>query len=285
MIVVSFSRADSKEARHHTHFKEAEGEFSRLAPIIVQKAWSPIVWRGGQRKKDNFLSSDLVALDFDNGEWSIDDAKNFCLATNLQAIIATTKSHQLEKKTITGITQPAVDRFRLVLPTVATCTSLDDFEYTMRMLMDGIPCDASCKDGGRFYFPCKEVVWSCFDESSATGKVQWMSCPEEETEEFRYHEKDVVAKEHYRDATAIPHYLIKDMRYGVKSPGRHKALYMIGCELGRRGFTEREIMQMLTNYKSPLLEIDDAQRCVGNGIERISRGRGERQSGRGSSAY
>ena len=130
--------------------------FSDLALIIGTKVWSPIIWMDGNRKQDNFLRADFVALDFDDGELSLDEAKRIWCDSN--HIIATTKSHQKEKGN-----KRACDRFRVVLELSRSLNELKHYKETMRHLVDRYPCDPACKDGGRFFYPCTNVVSVCSD--------------------------------------------------------------------------------------------------------------------------
>lgn len=251
----------------HNNFLVAHGPFENTPNFINKKPWSPIVWHGGRRAKSNFLSASLVALDFDSGEWTLEDGIQYALAANLSTVIATTKSHRKEKNG-----QPACDRFRMVIAAEQT-TSLDDFEYTMKVFMTEVPCDKSCKDGGRFYFPCRELVWQKFDGNRA----KWLTCPYEETHEAKELAFGDVDPEDMRNLGALPHYVWTYIAYGSKTE-RHKAAYIVACEMANYGFTEPEILGLLVKHKSPLLNIgegkDDVRRCIANGAAKVEQRRG-----------
>ena len=125
--------------------------FAELAETIGTKVWSPILWMDGKRKQDNFLRADLVALDFDDGEMSLEEACRIWCDTN--HIIATTKSLGLSKGG-----KPACDRFRVILELSETISELKHYKETMRCLVNAYPCDPACKDGGRFFYPCRQIV-------------------------------------------------------------------------------------------------------------------------------
>ena len=46
----------------------------RIAKGMSHCVWSPIIWKEGERLQKNFLSCEWAALDFDNGEMSLEEA-------------------------------------------------------------------------------------------------------------------------------------------------------------------------------------------------------------------
>lgn len=240
--------------------------YSMQHTIVKPQVWSPIVWKGGQREKAAFESCSLVALDFDSGEWSLDDAMQYVQHIGCAALVATTKSHRKPK--ISGAKKlPPCDRFRLVMA-ADPCTSLDDYEYTMRQYVAALPADKSCVDGARYYFPCSEVAW--YQDGS---RVSWLECPWDETAEA----KEMAFggpcdPEDYRNLWSLPYYIDAYILYGALEE-RHKKAYIVGCELARRGFQPFEIMQLLHAKKSPLLNIgegkDHVGRCIENACKRV----------------
>jgi hypothetical protein len=261
-ITVSFSRNAGFNPRDHNDFLVAHGPFQNVPNFLTKRAWSPVVFKDGRRKRANFLSSSLVALDFDSGEWSCGDAVKYAELHNYMAVVATTKSHSVAKDG-----KPACDRFRLVIAAEKT-TSLDDYEYTMKRFMFETPADKACKDGGRFFFPCKSVYWTKFEGTLA----QWSPCPYEDTAAGREEAYGTVDEDDMRNLVTLPHYVWTYIVRGAASE-RHKAAYMVACELTKRGFTEEEIMTLLKRHRSPLLDIgegkDHVSRCIWNGAARV----------------
>lgn len=121
-----------------------------ISEVICKHAWSPIIWKGGNRKKINFLRCDYLVLDFDDGTPTMEDAADkFCEYAH---IIAPTKSHQKEKDG-----KPACDRFRLIVPFAEPVTDRARYEYTAAMITKKVGADKSVKDGGRFFWPCTTI--------------------------------------------------------------------------------------------------------------------------------
>jgi hypothetical protein len=106
--------------------------------------YSAIEWQGGVRNQDNFISANLVILDFDENVTlsSIHDTFK-----DYKFITATTKSHQIKKGD-----KPAEDRFRLVLFSDVDLKELDEFKRVMQYMVEKFNADRACKDGARFYY-------------------------------------------------------------------------------------------------------------------------------------
>lgn len=133
----------------------------QLASTICQSAWSPFLFRpdeSGQmhRHNDRFLETSLMTFDIDEG-LSLAEAQERC--KNDAVIIATTKSHQVEKQS-GRIVKPACDRFRVILLLNRTISSREEYEANWREQAKRLGnVDDQCKDLCRFYFPCREVVY------------------------------------------------------------------------------------------------------------------------------
>lgn len=128
-----------------------------LAQVICHYTWSPIIFNEEHRKAKNFLYADLCVLDIDNDKpelpiCTIEDIKReFC---DCKMIIGTTKSHQISKNG-----KPPQDRFRVILQFDRRVTSRGEYQATMESMMRLFDfLDDSCKDAGRQFFPCKQIV-------------------------------------------------------------------------------------------------------------------------------
>ena len=132
---------------------------------VIKNDWSPIVWAQGKRKKDNFISCELLVLDVDNDDETIlclEAAKNYLEQHGLSYIIALSRSHQKEKG------GKVRDRFRIIIPLEDPILDADAYEEFYRCITTklgemGIFVDTSCKDGGRFFFASPNVYSECFD--------------------------------------------------------------------------------------------------------------------------
>ncbi len=133
----------------------------QLESIICQSAWSPFLFEPDEsgrmhRHNNSFLETSLMTFDIDEG-LSLAEALDRC--KNDAVIIATTKSHQVEK--VSGKTiKPPCDRFRVILFLERPIISKEEYEATWKAQAKRIgSVDDQCKDLCRFYFPCREVVF------------------------------------------------------------------------------------------------------------------------------
>ena len=127
-----------------------EYSFDYISKALTKYVWSPIKFDGGIRLEKHFLGTIFCALDFDSPattlEWALETFKEHT------HIIGTTKSHQKEKNGIT------CDRFRVVLMFEDLVTDLPLYKYNMEKMILKHKADRACKDGARFFYPCKEIV-------------------------------------------------------------------------------------------------------------------------------
>lgn len=120
-----------------------------LAEIIVQHSWTAGVFKDNYRTKANFISTDIIGLDFDDS-LGLNEAQ--ILFANYKHIIATTRNHQKEKNGV------VCDRFRVILKLKYPITTQEQFTLTYMDLMKLYPTDPACKDASRMYYPCVEII-------------------------------------------------------------------------------------------------------------------------------
>jgi hypothetical protein len=152
LISYTLTPADPKKPHAYAAgFRVADlDDVKRLAVGISKFVWSGIIWKDGKRRQDHFLHSDWCVLDFDSPEMSLAEAiRIFC---DCRHIIGTTKSHLVNKGGI------QCDRFRVAIPWSRRITDLHEYRYNMGRMANAYPIDGQCKDGARYFFPCKEIV-------------------------------------------------------------------------------------------------------------------------------
>jgi hypothetical protein len=263
--MISVSKETAIRGDMHRYFFDVKEEsLEHLSQIITTSVWSPIVWNAGMRAKKNFKSAEYLALDFDDGKWTLACAEKWCKQNNFAYIIGTSKSHQKEKTTASGHRQPAVDRFRLVVPFETPLTDRQLYEYNMRKVMETVPCDPSCKDGGRFFFPCKKIY------SLRDG---YPFKPEKTIAEGDASPEEIVKLTHvrakrYATAGIIPAWILMSIKYGVETGGRHTQCYKIGAELYHYGYSIESITNLIISGPLKDIGVADARRAVSNGWHR-----------------
>jgi hypothetical protein len=249
-----------KEYLKYVNFKPANGEFKNIFNVVGKHSWSPIVYSDNYRISDNFKFSELIGLDFDDGALSLKEAIEWVKDNDFEAMIGTTKSHQVMKQLTIN------DRFRMIIRTSETCRDLNDYEYTLTKVIKETKADPSCKDAARFFYPCKNLELM----NHGKNRANWITTPFDETREYKQAVAAKIAKKEWRDMTKIAPAIWGHIMWGCRPPGRHKLCYIIGANLGLRGFTTDEIIKLMRDNKSPLLEIGvaDAARAVTNGSDR-----------------
>jgi len=226
----------SKSWRYSKGFitKEVHNYFE-LSQVILNHVWSPILWMDGRRKQDNFLSSDFMVLDFDDGETTLAQALEIWSDTN--HIIGSTKSHQVEKNGI------VCDRFRVILKLEKPATRLVDYRYTISKLIDQNDCDPACKDGGRFFYPCTTIVSVCntgFDEDLFVLQPHM----ERRMEETRKRERI-----DYLEHGDIPGWIEGALVKGVPKGSRNNKTYGITRALLDLGMAQANILDLILSSK------------------------------------
>ncbi|POB13869.1 primase-helicase family protein [Halobacteriovorax sp. DA5] len=138
--------------------KSADGKmvsisnFDDLKQIITTKQWSHGQFANDHRSKSNFLSTDFIVLDFDEGMTLADAIKEF---QDFNCLIGTTQSHQVPKNG-----NPSCDRFRVVLELSQRIHDAEIYENLYEEFLNRYPqADHLAKDAAKTWRPCKEIIY------------------------------------------------------------------------------------------------------------------------------
>jgi hypothetical protein len=124
-----------------TGWKASDSDTSmHFSAVITEFVWSPCLWRGGVRKKENFLGAYFCVLDFD-GETTLEQAHDIFLP--YVCLIGATKSHTPDKH-----------RFRVILVFERPITDVKKYEYNMHKYTEKFKSDPKAVDAARMFFPC-----------------------------------------------------------------------------------------------------------------------------------
>lgn len=230
-MMISISRAQATlDASKHTWFSQQEiKSLNEMQHFITHNVWSPIVWKGGQRKGVHFLYSDFLALDFDDGKWTIADAVEWLNEAEFSYVIGTTKSHQIAKGD-----KPACDRFRVLIPWHERITDSKTYYQNAQRITKMVPCDEKCKDTGRLFFPCNTIAAVKTDGFP----ILW-----------RPYEKPVYSQA-YKDQGLIPPWIARRIREGAIEGNRNNTCFVIAAGLSSNGFSESECIEAV--MRSPI---------------------------------
>lgn len=136
----------SQESKKASQCEIAEfSDDTALVNLVTTYAWSPFLFDNNKRLASNFISTDLLVYDIDDG-LTIDKASQIVEDAKLCALILPSTSHTLEHH-----------RFRIILPLARTITSPSVYQETWRKHSELFGCvDEQAKDMGRFYFGCRD---------------------------------------------------------------------------------------------------------------------------------
>lgn len=218
-----------------------------IAETILQKCWSPIIWRDGVRKADNFLEAHWLVLDFDDGEMSLAEARQEF--KDHTCIIGTTMSH--------SESQP---RFRVALKFTIPCTNKDDYIFTLKNAIKYYPADRKCADAGRFFFPCKDLY-----------HIEEAGCGADVFEDKSAKYKNVIVKRPSKHRI-LPHriqYLLDDK---WREGERNDTAFRVAIAMMERGFDKLETMEAICkNNNFNMREIDNVIKSASKILEREGR--------------
>lgn len=251
-MLISISKSDSLDPAHQRDFDTYNVQtLDELSFIISKKCWSPIVWKNGRRAKNNFLSCEIMALDFDDGITTIEDMRTWANHHNLHHIISTTKSHQIEKSG-----KPACDRFRAVLVFETVITDIFQYEMNMLRMIKNLYADQSCKDGGRYFAP-------------STLNRDPVSRGQEKVRVITYEKpkpRASVINSAWASAKLLPRDVEDTLRSGVAS-NRHDACRRMGIRLASCGYTIDDAVRIVADSQlgQSYDEPEDLRRTVADG--------------------
>lgn len=228
--MISFYRGDRRTPVDG--FRAAQvTDLERLAKCMLSFIWSPIVFRGGVRREENFIEAFWCALDFEDPEFSLEQAQNvFC---DMRHVIATTKSHGLAKGNA-----PACDRFRVLLEWSEPIPDLRIYRWNMRRMLDRHPADGACIDGARFFYPCKELVSINVDAEAYTAPVNYEVPPNFENERLGLSPEKLAE---LRASGKVPSFAARWLANEIPVGKRNTYCYGIAKDLTYAGFELAEI--------------------------------------------
>jgi hypothetical protein len=225
----SFHREKSFQPDRYGYGWESIAGWDLFKRAITKVAWSPIVYRDGKRAKTNFLYSDFLALDIDDGP-TLDEMIN--TFQDSAVIIGTTRSHRKEKLGVIA------DRMRIVIPWERRITELREYEASVRKYINQYDADRAASDGARLLWPCVEIAY-CNDPAEDL-ELASITAPEP-------------PKEHpiRRDAITgnrlLPRHMVEFLTLGtVFGDGRNVSCFITAKELATGGIPIAEAIAVIS---------------------------------------
>lgn len=224
-------------------------DFQKLLDVITTQTWSPSLFNG-TRNNANFISTEFLTLDIDDG---MPLSKALEIYSGFKHVIATSKSHQKEKITESGIVKPPCDRFRVILFLDSACTSVDSYRATWQTAFELWPfIDAGAKDAARFFYPSPGLVstnevGSLFPTAAAKPRIT----------------RPMAAKKR----EFIPACMLNIKMFGIPHGSRNSTVFKASCECARALWEFDDIYNYLVDCTD--LPDDELKTAINQGIKAV----------------
>lgn len=140
--------------------------------LMAQKDICVSTFRDDYRTIDNFEKTKFIMLDIDE-KCTLNEAYKYF--ENYRYGIATSRNHQKDKVSDSGVVKPACDRFRVVLELEAEIDNADDYYATFEELHKEFPfLDGKCKDPSRQFY-VSPVVQKVKEDGTLVKKQKWVA--------------------------------------------------------------------------------------------------------------
>ncbi len=248
-MLVSLSRSAAEADYAHAHVETVRVEsFRELAKIVCgQRRWSPVVWQDGYRCQDGFQSAELIVLDFDDGQMTIDDAHAHFSGEGVRFMLGPTRSHRVPK----GGTA-AQDRFRVILQMDAPVTHLGRYKQNMRRIIAGYPADRACGDGARIYRPCTGITAA--HDGALVPMLPYQEPPP--VDKGRFVSMHLLGR--------LPKWV--DQVLATDHPGaRNATVFRVSARLATYGYSDSDIRRIISGSSISLPEAEK-EAAIGSGI-------------------
>jgi hypothetical protein len=216
--------------------------------------------KNGRRKKDNFISCDVLFADSDGAKTLKDFENQFA---GVKYAIKLSRNHQKAKPaTKTKPAQPPVDRFHIMFFGFEPLTSQVETTRLLNRLVKVYPfCDENAKDTARFFFASDGEVTI----HDAPGTILDLLNTQEEPEELDFNKQDGNELWHKACVGTIP------------IGERDATLFKIARRLYQEGHTEDDVVAEIIRIYNTRVEKDDefteadAVKCAHQGIRYAER--------------
>lgn len=217
--------------------------FEHIAEVLLSRPWSSIVWQDGRRLEEKFISSDWLVLDYDEHTLTLEQAvKNFC---DYQNVISMTRSHTDD-----------CHHLRVCIPWAEQITDVEIFKYNFKKNAEFYESDLRALNAARFFWPSKAI------HSVNTQGEQMEVLPVFKTvDDFDFIRLIDVPP----DQRKLPFYYESYLRNGLdhSRSGRNQPLWGLSKDLFKEGYSEDEVIELVTKVKCrPNYSADEYRKCV-----------------------
>jgi hypothetical protein len=231
-----------------------DGGIGTIAETIKHLPWSPCVWHGGRRRADHFMLCDYLALDFDDGEMTLDNAVENCFC-DINHVIGTTKSHRREKNGFIA------DRFRVVLALPRRITDAAEYSKIARHYVGIYGSDKACTDTARFFWPCNTIA-SVVTDADTLEIDEVLAEPAIDA--------SIKKTGNGSTSTLMAAWAVKILREGV-SQNANGAVYRVSAHAAERGWSLDSTIAAVLNSTAltgKINDLEEVKRVTANGWKR-----------------
>ncbi len=222
---------------------------NRLADLCLSNLNSPVIWKCGIRKADNFAFAEFAVLD-------VDDDTGMNLDQAMEAfrgfvhIIGTTKSHQKDKG------GKVCDRYRVFIALEERVSDPIIYQSTNAALARKYSGDLQATAGHMAFMPLKKIVGY-----SEVGKRLPL-----ERIVVRKPQRKFVSSTTYGENRIVPRYIQDLLTYGASPGERNLACFKIASGLRGSGFFEDEVVQLILSSSVPIDQSERVQREIRSAV-------------------
>ncbi len=206
-----------------------------IRSILLQRQWSPIIWRNGERKSIHFIMARFLGLDFENEDVPITRIHE--QFKDHWHILGTTRNHQRPKKGVT------CDRFRLLLRWERPITDVLEYKKNVADMIDLFGADRQGSDGARMFRPCTEIVsWNSKGRDMEVVNIDHAA-------ERRRHEERIAKYDRMTSRRLsygrLPPFSERWLTLVIPQGERNDTCFVIGCELKRTGIDYEDAVRRI----------------------------------------
>lgn len=199
-----------------------------LAKLATNSHYSLSTFSKNHRNASNFVQTEAIGLDFDEG-LTLAEAKE--LFAEFRHLILPTKSHQKEKNGVT------CDRFRVILFLSSPITDAETYGATWEYLRSQFPaCDPACKDPSRQFYRSTGVA-SMRDDGALVSPVKPQPKPKLTVA------PSVLATPN--DRGELSKRTLKFLLEGAGPGKRHGELFFAARDFHEQGYTQDECVERI----------------------------------------
>lgn len=217
-------------------------DFNGLCNEVVSNDWSQSLFEDNYRKAANFKSAEIMALDIDDGLPLVDAINRL---KDYKHIIATTKSHQVDKNGIVA------DRYRIILFLDGVITTKAAFKATWDSLYKICPeIDTACKDASRYWSKSVKVV-STNPKGYLVSIIR--SAPK----------KSALATVQKSVTTSLSKETLEVLGVGIEKGSRNQRLFKAAKDVKSNGWTiEKALEKLPQNLIADDFTIEEANKTI-----------------------